>query len=121
MWKVKINSISASDTVGIVVVELEYFNGERSKVVYERVGDKEAIRSIAQSGVNALNKIDDVQDLLDNPPLGEIEFTTALSPEAIEKQDYETKRQKLVQAKQDLELGLIKQDIFDTLLAEIKP
>ncbi len=120
MWQAKINQVYASDTEGIACVEIEYFNDKKNKIVTERVADIDTIKGIVQSGINSLTKIDSCQTLIDNPPLGIVDLTPPVpTPEEIQTQQEMVKILKLTDLKNQLEIGYLTQEEYDTKFVEV--
>jgi hypothetical protein len=121
MWTASITSISADATNSIADVTIVYSDGDREKTVTERISDPDSIKQIVSNGLKELNRVDKIADLIANPPLGEVDFgQTEQTQEQIDAQAYQTKRQALIQAKQDLDIGLIDQETFETKVADVQ-
>jgi hypothetical protein len=86
-----------------------------------RISEPESIKKIALDGLRELERIDAVKALVENPKLGLLDFTVPEpTQEEVDRQIYEEKRMGLIRLKQDLELGLIDQKVYDEALMEIK-
>jgi len=119
MWTSIIKQVYASDTPSIANVEIEYSSGKITKEVTYRVSDPDSITQIARNQIAEFERIDKINELIKNPPLGVI-GTTVSVVEKTEEQLFEEKRNDLIRKKKDLELGLIEQQEYDSLLIELK-
>jgi hypothetical protein len=121
MWKANIKQVFASDTPSVASVQIDYVNDDgRKETRYERISDPNSIKSIAQNGINELNRIDAITAFLANPPLGALDLTSPiLTQEEINQNTLTDQRQILIQAKQDLDLGLIDQATYDNQLSSV--
>jgi hypothetical protein len=111
MWKATINS-ARSNAAHEVEVSVTYENGVSDPI-------NEVLRTTVPSSIerlikNKLNQLEDVDSYLATATTGLVTFTD--SPE----DDYNAKKAALFQAKQDLDLGLIAQEDFDSVLSDVK-
>lgn len=117
MWSVNIESIIADATPGVAQVTYVYSNDDgsnRTKTIVERISDPTSLNQIAIYGINELNRVDAIAALITNPPLGVIDLSQPQpTQEQLDQQTYNQQRQDLIQAQQDLSLGLITQDDFN--------
>ena len=114
-----IKQVYASDTQSVANVEIEYSNGKETKEITYRVSDPDSITQISRNQIAEFERIDKINELIKNPPLGEINTTVSIV-EKTEEQLFEEKRNDLIRKKKDLELGLISQKEYDKLLIEVK-
>lgn len=122
MYTAKIISITADQTPGVAQVTFVYSNGvDEDKKITERVSDPNTYKSIAANAINELNRLENVKSFIENPPIGVIDFSVPQpTDEQIALQNYNSKKQQLITAKQDLDLELLSQQDYDNLLAEVK-
>ncbi len=121
MWSVQIKSIEQDPVPFIAKVTFEYSHTDgRKQEIVERISDPSAYTRIAKNGVNELERKDAINAFIANPPLGAIDFTPPQqTQDQIDAQVFSQKRQALIQAKQDLDIGLIDQTTYDASLAEV--
>lgn len=122
MWKANIISIEQDPDAILARVKIQYLNDDtREKTVIERISEPETLKQIVANGIAELNRIDRVADFIANPPLGEIDLTPpAPTDEQLNLQAYGQKKQELIQAKTDLDLGVIEKVAYEVLLADVK-
>lgn len=121
MWNASLNKVSVDSQVeGVAIITIEYTHPDgRTKTVEERISEPNSIKKIASDAIKELNRIDSIKEFISSPLLGEITLVqSAPTEEELNKQVYSAKRQLLTIAKQDLDLGIIIQEDYDTLLAE---
>ncbi len=125
MWKAKINSIERTvdggKEISMANVEYEYFHDDgRSKIVVERISEPTSINQIAMNAIKELERVDAVADLINNPIIGEIEFTRELTPEEQSQLEEQNKRAKLIGLKNDFDIKLIDQTEYEAKVLTVK-
>jgi hypothetical protein len=130
MYQITLKKVEADPkNTNVPVLTFEFDNGVRVVEDIERgLYVDESIKNYCREKVKSL-EIEDgmaaeqakIEDFIVNPPLGKIDYTIPEpTQEELDKQAYDKKRQDLIQAKQDLDLGLIDQTTYDTKLTDVK-
>lgn len=121
-WTANIKSVSSDPTAPVAKVEIEYIDGERKKIVVERISEPSSITKIVSDGIRELTRIDEVASLIANPPIGEVKVNLTPPEPTAEKvalQEYQQARQNLKLLKEDLDLGLIGEAEYTKALNEV--
>lgn len=119
MWSVKITHISDDEEPNTARVSFHYTHTDgRTVTKIERVHEPSSLMQIARDGLRERERQDAIAALIAMDP-ATIDLTPPEpTPEQIARNEYEMKRQRLIQARQDLELGLISQAEVDDLVTE---
>lgn len=122
MWQADLVEVIKEN--GNLKVKVNYNNGV---VVYTKdylISEPDSIKRIIKDQINQYQKIEDFQPTLGIVDLSEpVEAKKEVAVEVAKNQGgltYLEKREDLIIAKKDLELGIIEQSDYDTLLAETK-
>ncbi len=121
MWTGNKKSIIADPVPGIFVMTVTYTDGQNTQEITDRYSDpnEQTIKKIISDKINELNRIDAVNALIANPTLGPVDLTPPQpTQEQLDENAYNQQRQQLIQSKQDLDLGLIQQSDYDSLLQD---
>ena len=117
MWTAKIIKVEADSMEGTANVTYEYTSDDSRKLsIVEKISDASSIKRIAVMGIAELERKDSIASLIANPPIGEVDTKPEVNPGT----NYQKKRSALIMAKQDLEIGLISNEQYQTILTDVK-
>jgi hypothetical protein len=119
MWQAKDIKYNGDNSEGVIGVSVffESDNG-RKATIDNRVSDPDSIKQIITNSLVEFERKDKLAEFLKNPPALE-EIMKTEEPTVDENKEYNDKKQQLVQAKTDMDLGLITQREYDSLLDEV--
>ncbi len=122
MWTASITKVEQDPTPNVASVTFQYDNddGRKPIIVVERISDPKTIKQMAFNGVTALTNADDIADLIANPSLGPVDLTPQPTQDQLDQATYQQQRAALIQAKQDLDIGLLTQEDFDSQLSTVQ-
>lgn len=79
MWTASITAVAKDTQAEVALVTFRYTDGKRAIDITERVSDPDSLVQIATNATRELDRIDAIDALVANPPLGEIEIPVAAS------------------------------------------
>jgi len=122
MWKTNIKSVVRDEGKSdIAKVTFEYVHTDgRKHEVTERVSEPSSIKTIAQNAMRELQRKDDIENLISNPTLGEIVFSTPPTQEELDKAAYIQQVEELRLLKEQVSLGLVTETEYQAKLTEVK-
>src|SRR3990167_6601768 len=93
MWIANITAVASDEIASIAKVTIEYSDGVRNKIITERISDPDSIKKIVLDGINELNRIDAINELIANPPVGEVDLSIPQpTQEQLDEQAYQQKK-----------------------------
>lgn len=123
MWTTKIVEISKTDIKCDVSVEFFKDGVKVNNFTFRNVSDPNSIKQLIRNQLAQYQRIDSLNehDLIGDVDLSlPVAESPAPNQDELDQQMYTQKRQALVQAQKDLELGIIEQTEFDSLQADVK-
>jgi hypothetical protein len=123
MWKATITDVKKDEVASVADVTITYSNDDgRSEVVTERISDPNSLSQVVSNGLNELNRVDAIATLVATPPIGEVVLPQPVVPTqaASDWQSYNTQKQTLITMKQNLDLGLVTQLVYDQTLESLQ-
>lgn len=122
MYTSKIVNVELDEEAILARITVEYYkDGVLVDTQVHRTGELKTLAGIAQQQINEYQRRDILVDYIAKPPIGEspIPSPVELTQDQLNARAFQQKRQALVQAKQDLDLGLIEQSEFDSVQADV--
>jgi hypothetical protein len=119
MWSIKDLKYNGDNSDGIIGITFLFAHDDgRTAVIDNRISDPSSIKQTITNSLAEFERKDKLAGFLKNPPTLD-EIMAVPTPVIDPNQAYNEKKSQLVQAKNDLELGLIKSIQYDNLLEEV--